>query len=122
MSKLMINPIDEIVGFNIRRGRLKSGMTQHQLGRRIGVTAQQVQKYEIGKNRVSASRLWEIARTQSIPIDGYFEKIECKGDDRKNYLVDIKPLELLSIYVALPPSKRTCLLNLAKSLAEKRGD
>jgi predicted transcriptional regulator len=61
-------PIDVLVGQNIRICRLQKGLSQGELGRRIGVTFQQVQKYEKGANRVGASRLTQIADVLGVPI------------------------------------------------------
>lgn len=119
-GKSTTNPIDVIVGANIRRGRLESGMTQHQLGRRIGVTAQQVQKYETGKNRVCASRLWEIARTQSTTIESYFESDKTEINSRQKCLINSQIYELLNIYASLSSLKRSSILALAKSLAMEK--
>lgn len=57
-----IHPIDVLVGKRIRHQRWKLGMTQALLADQIGVKFQQVQKYETGANRISASRLWQVAR------------------------------------------------------------
>ncbi|TMK32046.1 MAG: helix-turn-helix transcriptional regulator [Alphaproteobacteria bacterium] len=65
------DPIDIHVGSRIRTRRIYLDMRQEELGRKLGLTFQQVQKYESGANRVSASRLWEIAVTKSpIPECG----------------------------------------------------
>jgi transcriptional regulator with XRE-family HTH domain len=66
-------PIDVLVGQNIRICRLQKGLSQGELGRRIGVTFQQVQKYEKGANRVGASRLTQIADTLGVPIPTLFD-------------------------------------------------
>ncbi len=69
----MTHPVDVHVGARIRQRRFLLGMTQQALASRLGVTFQQVQKYEVGANRVSASRLWEIARLLDVPIGFFFE-------------------------------------------------
>jgi transcriptional regulator with XRE-family HTH domain len=66
-------PIDVLVGQNIRICRLQKGLSQGELGRRIGVTFQQVQKYEKGANRVGASRLTQIADVLGVPIPTLFD-------------------------------------------------
>jgi transcriptional regulator with XRE-family HTH domain len=71
----MGHPVDVHVGTRIRQRRLLIGMTQQVLAARLGVTFQQVQKYEIGANRVSASRLWDIARLLDVPVGFFFEGI-----------------------------------------------
>lgn len=71
MPRTQILQIDQHVGRRIRERRVVLGMTQQQLADEIGVTYQQAHKYEKGINRVSAGRLFEIARVLSVPI-GYF--------------------------------------------------
>jgi transcriptional regulator with XRE-family HTH domain len=66
-------PIDVLVGQNIRICRLQKGLSQGELGRRVGVTFQQVQKYEKGANRVGASRLTQIADVLGVPIPTLFD-------------------------------------------------
>ncbi len=66
-------PIDVLVGQNIRICRLQKGLSQGELGRRIGVTFQQIQKYEKGANRVGASRLTQIADVLTVPIPTLFD-------------------------------------------------
>ncbi len=67
------SPVDVHVGSRLRLRRKLLGMTQTDLGDAIGVRFQQVQKYESGKNRVSASRLCDLARVLHVPIDFFFE-------------------------------------------------
>jgi transcriptional regulator with XRE-family HTH domain len=66
-------PVDVLVGQNVRICRLQKGLSQGELGRRIGVTFQQVQKYEKGANRVGASRLTQIAEVLGVPIPALFD-------------------------------------------------
>ena len=66
-------PVDVVVGRNIKICRLQRGLSQTELGRQIGVTFQQVQKYEQGTNRVGASRLSAIARVLGVPLVTLFE-------------------------------------------------
>lgn len=72
----MIDPIDEKVGARIRELRLERGKSQTELGVALGVSYQQVQKYESGENRVSASRIVEIAVELGAPIDALFQDIQ----------------------------------------------
>ncbi len=67
------NPIDIHVGSRLKLRRTMVGMTQEKLGDQLGVTFQQVQKYEKGANRIGASRLQEIARILSVPVAYFFE-------------------------------------------------
>lgn len=73
METAMPHPVDAHVGSVIRTTRWKRRMTQQQLAEKIGVRFQQVQKYETGSNRVSASRLWEIASVLEVPLAHFFE-------------------------------------------------
>jgi transcriptional regulator with XRE-family HTH domain len=67
------NPVDVEVGRRIRVHRMNAGLSQTELGDQIGVTFQQVQKYEKGANRVGASRLTQIATALNVPIPAFFE-------------------------------------------------
>jgi transcriptional regulator with XRE-family HTH domain len=67
------NPIDSLVGARIRLLRKRRKMSQEQLGKAIGVTFQQIQKYENGKNRVGASRLHRVAIALDVPITELFD-------------------------------------------------
>ena len=68
-----IGPIDVHVGARLRRRRTLSGMSQTMLGDAIGLTFQQVQKYERGANRISASRLFGLSRVFDVPIEYFFD-------------------------------------------------
>ena len=75
MAKKQPNPIDVRVGQRVRLRRMTLGVSQEKLGDSLGVTFQQVQKYEKGTNRVSASRLQHIARTLSVPVAYFFDDL-----------------------------------------------
>jgi len=66
------NPVDVHVGSRIRLRRMMIGMSQERLGERLGLTFQQVQKYEKGANRVGASRLFAIANILEVPVEFFF--------------------------------------------------
>jgi transcriptional regulator with XRE-family HTH domain len=70
------NPIDVHVGGRVRLRRTLLGMTQEQLGEAIGLTFQQVQKYERGANRVGASRLFDLSRVLEIPVSFFFDDLK----------------------------------------------
>lgn len=70
------DPVDVHVGSRIRERRLTLGMSQTALGNALGLTFQQVQKYERGTNRVSASTLWKAATTLKVPASYFFEGME----------------------------------------------
>lgn len=75
MVKKNPNPIDVHVGNRIRLRRMLVGMSQEKLGEKLGLTFQQVQKYEKGSNRVSASRLYQISEILAVPVQFFFEDI-----------------------------------------------
>ncbi len=75
MVKKIPNPIDVHVGNRVRMRRMLVGMSQEKLGDALGLTFQQVQKYEKGANRVSASRLYQMASTLGVPIQFFFDDI-----------------------------------------------
>jgi transcriptional regulator with XRE-family HTH domain len=76
MPEKTVKPADKLIGQNIRANRLTQGLSQSELGKRIGVTFQQVQKYEKGTNRVGGSRLLQIAEAMKIPVVALLENAE----------------------------------------------
>lgn len=80
--------VDKAVAARIQMARKSVGMSQERLGELLGVTFQQVQKYGTGMNRVSASRLYQIANAVGVPIGYFFEDVE----NRNSYDKNIKPL------------------------------
>ncbi len=70
------NPVDVHVGSRVRLRRTLLGMSQEKLGEAIGLTFQQVQKYERGANRIGASRLWDLSRVLDCPISFFFEEMD----------------------------------------------
>lgn len=70
------NPIDVHVGARVKMRRTLLGMSQEKLGEAIGLTFQQVQKYERGLNRISASRLFDIGKVLEVPISFFFEEMD----------------------------------------------
>jgi transcriptional regulator with XRE-family HTH domain len=73
MIKKVPNPIDKHVGSRVRMRRMMIGMSQEKLGEKLGITFQQIQKYEKGTNRIGASRLQQIATVLSVPVSFFFE-------------------------------------------------
>lgn len=73
MLKKAPNPIDKHVGSRVRMRRVLIGMSQEKLGEALGLTFQQVQKYEKGTNRIGASRLQQISRILGMPVEFFFE-------------------------------------------------
>jgi transcriptional regulator with XRE-family HTH domain len=75
MTRRTPNPIDVHVGNRVRMRRMLIGLSQEKLGEKLGLTFQQVQKYEKGSNRVSASRLYQMAQILDVPIQFFFEDV-----------------------------------------------
>lgn len=73
MIKKVPNPIDKHVGSRVRMRRMLAGISQEKLGDALGLTFQQVQKYEKGSNRISASRLQQIAKMLDVPVSFFFD-------------------------------------------------
>jgi transcriptional regulator with XRE-family HTH domain len=73
MAKKAPNPIDKHVGSRVRMRRMMLGMSQEKLGDALGLTFQQVQKYEKGTNRIGASRLQQISHILQVPVAFFFE-------------------------------------------------
>ncbi len=120
----MKHPVDVHVGKRIRQRRWMNGTTQQQLAEAVGIKFQQIQKYETGMNRVSASRLWDIAAELSVPVAFFFEGIEgeskggAQGDVPSDVLTDKEALELLRSYYAIPENQRRRLFDLARVLSD----
>jgi transcriptional regulator with XRE-family HTH domain len=119
------NPIDVHVGSRIRMRRLLLGMNQEALANALGLTFQQVQKYEGGANRVSASRLKAMAGILGVPI-GYFygdmpaEDAKTSPEDRqwREYLHRPETIEFIRLYYAMPDAGvREQFLELTKTVA-----
>ena len=68
------NPIDAHVGTRVRLRRMLLGMSQEKLGEHLGLTFQQVQKYEKGVNRIGASRLFDLARVLGVPVQFFYDE------------------------------------------------
>ena len=117
--------VDVHVGKRIRQRRWMNGTTQQQLAEAVGIKFQQIQKYETGMNRVSASRLWDIAHVLAVPVSFFFEGLEAsgvtetlQGDVPGDILTDKEALELLRSYYAIPENQRRRLFDLARVLSE----
>ncbi len=102
-------------------------MTQQQLGDIVGIKFQQIQKYETGMNRISASRLWDIAQALDVSISFFFEGFEGDTGDaaiptaipeRGDLLADKEALELVRSYYAIPEAQRRRLFDLARVLSD----
>ncbi|PIB23488.1 transcriptional regulator [Amylibacter kogurei] len=124
----MKHPVDVHVGKKIRYRRWMVGMTQQQLAESVGIKFQQIQKYETGMNRVSASRLWDIAETLEVPVHFFFDgvqdgEIETEitaqpAESDTDLLADKEALALVRSYYAIPENQRRKLFDLARVLSE----
>ena len=123
------NPVDLYVGGRIRMRRRTLGVSQEKLAEDLGLTFQQVQKYERGANRVSASKLYEIARSLSTPVAFFFEglndpTIAKPGDIQPenavhDFLMTNEGLELAAIFPKVKRARvRRRLLDLVRVMAE----
>ena len=96
-------------------------MTQQQLADKVGIKFQQIQKYETGMNRVSASRLWDIADALGVTIAFFFEGLADGGQAvaaGQDMMADKEALELVRSYYAIPEAQRRRLFDLARVLSE----
>ena len=95
-------------------------MTQQQLAQAVGIRFQQIQKYESGANRISASRLWDLARALDMPISFFFEGLgagkDGQGATDDGLLQNKETMDLIRAYYQLSERPRRRLLDLAKSL------
>ena len=118
----MAHPVDIHVGQRVRQRRWMVGMTQSQLGELVGIRFQQVQKYETGANRISASRMWDIAAAMEVPVSFFFEGLDGQapdtGEARGDILTDKEAFDLVRAYYAIPGMQRRRLLDLARVLGD----
>lgn len=126
-----MDTVDSLVGQRIRARRMALGISQAELGREIGVRFQQVQKYESGTNRVSASRLWAIAGVLDVHVSHFFEGIRppqsggpdqtSAPSDELSFLKDRDAIEMVEIYTSLPPAQKRAVLNFVKTMSVNSG-
>jgi len=125
------NPTDIYVGGRVRLRRTLLGMSQEKLGEAIGLTFQQVQKYERGANRVGASRLYDLSRVLDVPIAFFFDDMPAPSAERGHGLAEPdatyetdpmlkrETLELVRAYYKIAdPLVRRRLFELAKALGK----
>jgi transcriptional regulator with XRE-family HTH domain len=124
MGTKRAGPIDAVVGRTIRALRLSKGISQGALGRRLGVSFQQVQKYENGTNRVGAGRLAQIAMALDVPMEALLQGVQTI---KRRSRPDEDPLSLLSSGQAMRLARafsriedgriRVALVSLAEGIA-----
>lgn len=128
-NKKKPNPIDIHVGSRIRLRRNMLGMSQEKLGESLGITFQQIQKYEKGTNRVGASRLQAIASILGVPVSFFFEDAPGTGssgfaeDDSAQFVVDFmnssEGLQLNRAFVRISDTKvRRKIVDLVRAIAD----
>lgn len=132
VSKKSPNPIDVHVGSRVRLRRMMLGMSQEKLGEHLGITFQQIQKYEKGTNRIGASRMQAIARVLGVPVSFFFEdapgQTPVAGDQQFDATASASPIvkflgtnEGLALNRAFmriaDPRQRRKLVELVKAMA-----
>ncbi|WAJ29048.1 helix-turn-helix domain-containing protein [Antarcticirhabdus aurantiaca] len=131
LNKKKPNPVDSHVGSRVRLRRTMLGMSQEKLGESLGITFQQVQKYEKGSNRIGASRLQKISEVLSVPVAFFFEELpsgEAQIDGfadggQADYVVDFlstaEGLQLNRAFVRIGDAKvRRRIIDLVRTLAD----
>ncbi len=137
------NPVDVHVGTRVRLRRTLMGLSQEKLGEAIGLTFQQVQKYERGANRIGASRLFDLSRVLDVPVSFFFDDMTEEAVEQFDHLAALglgenkqaayihegdpmarrETLELVRAYYKISdPTIRKRLFELTKSLAHSLAD
>ena len=125
-SKRLATTVDEHVGSRIRALRKQLGISQQHLAGELGLTFQQIQKYERGTNRVSASKLYETANALRAPVSYFFEGLENVPTETdmgeqavREFLKTEEGAELARTFPLVPPGRlRQKILELVRSLVE----
>lgn len=125
------HPVDVHVGLAIRTRRRAIGMNQHELAARLGVTYQQVQKYERSGNRISASRLFDVARVLGVPVAYFFsgmsdaeaEVFTAEIDNKVSRMMQLdEGVEMIEAFPLLKDGLvRRNIVDLVKSLGRSAG-
>ncbi|WP_292358490.1 helix-turn-helix transcriptional regulator [Mesorhizobium sp.] len=124
------HPADLHVGRQIATVRVQSDVSQGQLARSIGVSVQQLQKYENARNRVSASMIYEIGKSLSVPVSRFFEGLPENGendratspllvDERIDFIASAEGRHLIGRLVRLPPRVRARVSALIAAIGEE---
>jgi transcriptional regulator with XRE-family HTH domain len=130
------NPIDVHVGSRVRLRRMLLGMSQEKLGEHLGLTFQQIQKYEKGINRIGASRLFDLARVLGVPVQFFYEELPVAGGAEatglaerpaENYAVEFlgsrEGLELNKAFARITdPRVRRSIVELVRAFAGETGE
>lgn len=132
MSTKAPNPVDKYVGSRVRMRRIMLGMSQEKLGEALGLTFQQIQKYEKGTNRVGASRLQQISEVLKVPVSFLFDGgpsgvAAADGSAESvspayiaDFLATSEGLALTRAFTRIPDSKlRRSIVDLVEQIAER---
>lgn len=127
------HPVDRHVGQQIRIWRIQSNVSLNDLAKGIGVSFQQVQKYENGRNRVSASMLYQVAACLKTPVERFFEGLPAPAagaapltvaeiDERIAYISTTEGRQLIESVLRLTPRVRSKIALLVSSIADENGE
>lgn len=111
----LTHPVDIHVGKRIRHQRWSTGRTQQQLAENVGIKFQQIQKYETGANRVSASRLFDIAAALAVPVAFFFEGLDGANTPAPTEM-DPKVIRHSQNFSALDPVNQAAVATITKNL------
>lgn len=118
----MAHPVDVHIGQRVREFRIAKGMSQTDLANAIGVSFQQVQKYESGANRIGGSRLWLISQSLDVPVDSFFDGLAGSNDRDGERPLSRAAIDLArSVDRISDDTAKLHLVKLAKALAEGTG-
>ncbi len=119
VGKFGPRPVDVHVGGRVKASRTLIGMSQTELGKRVGLTFQQIQKYENGMNRIAASRLWRFSLILGQPISLFFEGIGERKRKVEDLLAKRETLQLVRYFSACDPDVQNHLAAMIKAVAGK---
>lgn len=117
----MYHHVDIAVGKRIRDRRRLLGFSQKKLADAAGIKFQQIQKYETGANRVSASRLWEIAKVLDTPIPYFFNDVGGGANSDQN-LITTEMARLFRMFNSLSVENKRNVINLLRGMTKTSGD
>lgn len=112
------HPVDVYVGGQLRSQRVLYGLSQSELADQLDITFQQLQKYETGSNRMSASRIWGASKVLGVPVSFFFDGLDGTADPAASVLNTRAGLELVRDYEACSREVRDFASGLAKAAAE----
>lgn len=112
------DPVDVHVGRRLKEMRLLKGLSQSALGERVGVTFQQIQKYERGANRLSSSMLWHAAEALDVPVSYFFDQFRPDQPIAEQVQPSADEIALVRHFRRLPQRLQRKLSELAEVLAE----